>query len=166
MRKNRHAKQKHYVRLSLVERKEIQESLNKKATCSLHALADALQRSCSTVHDEVKRNRSYAKGSRKGQVVEELPEDVCEKLNRWPFVCNGCRHFHYHCSKHLQLEYRASIADRHAHILLTAAREGIDRIREDFEYIGSCTISRGLSPEQIISTYALSVVPSTLSIGG
>ena len=82
MSKNRYAKQKHYVRLSLVERKEIQESLNKRSTCSLHSLADALQRSCSTVYDEVKRNRSFAKGSHKGQVVEELSENVCEKLNR------------------------------------------------------------------------------------
>ena len=95
MSKNRYAKQKHYVRLSLVERKEIQESLNKRAICSLHSLADTLQRSCSTVYDEVKRNRSYARGSRKGQVVEHLPEDVCEKLTRWPFVCNSCRYFHY-----------------------------------------------------------------------
>lgn len=33
MSKNRHTKQKHYVRLSLVERKETQESLNKRAIC-------------------------------------------------------------------------------------------------------------------------------------
>ena len=76
MSKNRYIKQKHYVRLSLVERKEIQKSLNKRVTCSLHSLADVLQRICSGVHDEVKRNYSYAKGSRKGQVVEGLPEDV------------------------------------------------------------------------------------------
>lgn len=60
---------------------------------------------------------------------------MCKKFNRWPFVCNGCRYFHYLGSKHLQLEPRASIADKHAHILFIAAREGIDRTREDFEYI-------------------------------
>lgn len=38
--------------------------------------ADTLQCFCSGAHDEVKRNSSYAKGSRKEQVVEELPEDV------------------------------------------------------------------------------------------
>ena len=74
--KNRYTKQKHYVRLSLIERKEIQESLNKRTTCSLHSLADTLQCLYSGVYDEVKRNSSYANGSRKGEVVEELPEDV------------------------------------------------------------------------------------------
>lgn len=78
--------------------------MNKRTTCSLHSLADALQHFRSGIHDEVKRNHSYAKGSRKGQVVEELPENVCKKFNRWLFVCNGCGYFRYLRSKHLQLE--------------------------------------------------------------
>lgn len=76
MSKNRYIKTEHYVRLSLVERKEIQESLNKRAICSLHSFADTLRCFCSGIHDEVKRNSSYAKGSHKGQAVEELPENV------------------------------------------------------------------------------------------
>lgn len=165
MSKNRHTKQKSYVRLTLVERKEIQDSLSKRGSCTLRSLADVLSRSISTVYDEVKRNRIVAKGPHKGQVLDVLPEDVCRRLKGWPFVCNGCKYFYYHCRKPLQLEYRAFSADRQVHAVLASSREGIDSTREDFEYIWSCTkdgISRGLSPEQIILAYALCVAPSTL----
>lgn len=48
---------------------------------------------------------------------------------------------------------------------LSASRRGIDKTREQFEHIMGCVkegLARGLSPEQIVATYALDVSPATI----
>uniref|UniRef100_UPI0034A096A0 IS30 family transposase n=1 Tax=Olsenella sp. AGMB03486 TaxID=3230364 RepID=UPI0034A096A0 len=87
------------------------------------------------------------------------------KLLSWPYVCNGCRLRNYHCPKRWQAEYRAARAQALADEELSASRRGIDKTREQFEHIMGCVkegLARGLSPEQIVVSYALDVSPATI----
>ena len=58
------------------------------------------------------------------KTCDEYVEDKCPKLDRSPFVCNGCRD-QQNCQKR-KLYYRASIAERQYQELLRECREGID----------------------------------------
>lgn len=154
---------KKYCRLTKADRHAIQAALGTRGSC--RSIAEGLGRSPSTVFCEVKRNRVVKRGPGKGEKVADVPEDACPKLLSWPYVCNGCRLRNYHCPKRWQAEYRAARAQALADEELSASRRGIDKTREQFEHIMGCVkegLARGLSPEQIVVSYALDVSPATI----
>lgn len=154
---------KKHCRLTKADRHAIQAALDTRGSC--RSIAEDLGRSPSTAFCEVKRNRVVKRGPGKGEKVADVPEDACPKLLSWPYACNGCRLRNYHCPKRWQAEYRAARAQALADEELSASRRGIDKTREQSEHIMGCVkegLARGLSPEQIVASYALDVSPATI----
>ena len=158
-------KQKKYSRLDRAERAAIERGLDARRSC--RQIAKDLGRSPSSVAAEVKANRTVAKGAGKGGRVGKVPEDACPKLLEWPHVCNGCKYRRYHCSKKWRCEYSAARAQALSDELLSSARRGVDRDRDEFESMMDAIrgdVARGLSPAQISLARAseFSVHPSTI----
>ena len=143
-------KQRRYFRLDRAERASIERALDKKQ--SARSMARDLGRSPASITDEVKRNRTVAKDPGGGERAGDVPEDACERLQAWPWTCNGCRLRRYHCSKRFKCEYSAARAQALADGLLSEARKSVNEKEHDFEramaLIGS-DVARGLSPAQI-----------------
>lgn len=139
-----------YRRLDKAERAAIERGLDKNR--SAREMARDLGRSPSSVVDEIRRNRTVARGPGKGERVAEAPATACRRLLSWPWVCNGCKRRRYHCSMPWRCEHSATRAQRLADELLADARRGVNRSEEEFELIMSCVradLGRGLSPAQI-----------------
>lgn len=140
-----------YHRLDKSERVAIARGLDKRRSC--RQIANDLGRAASTILAEVKRNRTIARGKNKGEIVKEIPEDACPKLNQWPHVCNGCKHFNYCCNRRFKCEYRAVSAQKIAEDVQQASRMGVDMDEEEFLKIMDFVrrdLNRGISPEQIV----------------
>lgn len=140
-----------YHRFDKAERVVIEHRLKKG--CSCREIARELGRSPSSVYCEVRNNRTIEKGANKGMRVDEIPDEVCPKLERWPYVCNGCKQWHYHCSRKFKVEYCSVCAQKLAEDLKKTSRMGVDRDRAEFERIMDLIrddLSRGLSPSQIV----------------
>jgi IS30 family transposase len=142
--------QRRYFRVTRAERSAIERALDGRE--GARSIARDLGRSASSVSEEVRRNRTVAKGPDKGGRVGEVPDDACRRLTRWPWTCNGCRYRRYHCARRWRCEYSAARAQRLSDALRSDARRGVDMgeaeagmalatIRSD--------IARGLSPAQI-----------------
>lgn len=71
-------KQRRCFRLTKAERASIERGLDRRESC--RSITEALGRSPSTVADEVRRNRTVAKGLGKGERARAAPEDTCPKL--------------------------------------------------------------------------------------
>ena len=72
-------KQKRYFRLDKAERASIERALDKNR--SARSMARDLGRSPASITDEVKRNRTIAKGPGKGERVEDAPEETAGEEN-------------------------------------------------------------------------------------
>lgn len=159
-------KQKRYFRLAKSERASIERELNKRKP-SARGVARDLGRSPASVSDEVRRNRTVAKGPGKGERAGEVPEDACARLQAWPWTCNGCQHRRYGCGKALRCEYSAARAQALADGLLSEARRGANKKEYDFGRAMALIrsdVARGLSPAQIAQGRAseLKAHPSTI----
>ena len=151
MTKNKKNQNKSYTRLSRADRVAIERGLKEHKSC--RQIASDIGRSVSTVSDEIRRNRTVLRGGERGSRVESVPENVCPKLNIWPHVCNGCRQWHYHCTRPWSCEYSAARADTLAKEEQVNSRTGVDRCEEEFERMMSIIrddLSRGMSPAQIV----------------
>ena len=158
-------RQRLYRRLDRAERAAIERGLDKNRPA--RAMARDLGRSQSSVADEVRRNRTVARGPGKGSRVESVPEGACARLRGWPHVCNGCNRRRYHCSMPFRCEYSAARAQLLADGELSAARRGVDRTEEEFESIAAkirADLARGLSPAQIADARSseFRAAPSTI----
>lgn len=143
-------RQRLYRRLDRAERAAIERGLDKNRPA--RAMARDLGRSQSSVADEVRRNRTVARGPGKGSRVESVPEGACARLRGWPHVWNGRDKRRYRCSMPFRCEYSAARAQLLADGELSAARRGVDRTEEEFESIAAkirADLARGLSPAQI-----------------
>ncbi len=140
-----------YHRLDKAERVVIEHRLKKG--CSCREIAGELGRSPSSVYYEVLNNRTIDKGAHKGERVAKLPEKMCPKLEKWPYVCNGCKQWHYHCSQKFKVEYCSVRAQKLAEETKKNSRMGVDRDEVEFNRIMDIIrkdLSRGLSPSQIV----------------
>lgn len=158
-------KRQRYRRLDRAERAVIERGLDKNR--SAREMARDLGRSQSSVADEVRRNRTIARGPAKGGRVESAPEAACARLRRWPHVCNGCNKRRYHCSMPFRCEYSAARAQAIADATLSGSRRGVDRPEAEFERIAAAIradLARGLSPAQISAGRVgeFSASPSTI----
>lgn len=159
-------KPKRYFRITRAERSSIERALKAKKPIA-RSMAKDLGRSATSITEEVKRNRVVAKGPGKGERVDKVPEDACARLQCWPWVCNGCKLWHYHCSKKWRCEYSAARAQALSEELLVLSRRGVNAHEFDFEAAMSkirTDIGNGLSPAQIAygRKDELDVSPSTI----
>lgn len=157
---------KHYTfkRLSNSDRNSIEQGLDKNL--SAREIARRLDRSVSTITEEIKRNRSISIGTHKGDCVKKLPENACLRLQQFPFVCNGCNKRRYHCNRPFKCEYDFCNAHKFANSRNSGSRSGVDITQREFEKIINTIhidLKNGLSPYQIsISHQDFSISPSTI----
>lgn len=94
-----------------------------------------------SVSREVKRNRTQI----------DLPATTssnCDRLNRWPFVCTGCKNRYKQC-KFIKFKYDSKIAQSKADANLVNSRKGIDVDCEEFNNI-DYIIKKGIDENKSI----------------
>ena len=136
--RNSEKKNKH---LTIVDRNEIQECLNRGMT--FKAIARHLEKDPTTISYEVKHHRME---HRSGYSTKE---GTCPLLLKAPFVCNGCQKRSRASCRYVRWLYSANTAHCEYKTLLTDAREGIPLNKESF-YIQDKAISEGLAKGQHI----------------
>ena len=144
-----------YARLTRHERQTIARMLDGGRSC--REIAAELGRAPSTVANEVARRRFVT--APRSLAGEPAPADLsgaCERLQRWPRCCNGCRAARIRsCTMRPRVRYDARMAQRAAEEELSAARRGIDEteltVASKLDAIRE-GLRRGLSPEQIAGT--------------
>jgi IS30 family transposase len=120
-----------YTHLTLEDRKEIQECLDKNMT--FKAIASRVRKDQRTISREVKNRLqvqplSVRRTKADGTPIEETP---CPELLKAPFVCNPCKQRRRNCPFQKQL-YLADNAHEGYATLLKEAREGIPLTKEEF----------------------------------
>lgn len=100
-----------HFRLTKAEGTSIKQGLDGRE--SARSMARGLGRSQPTVANKARRNRTVAKGPGKGGRAEDVPQDVCPRLLRWPHVCNGGRARRLSCSRRWRCGYSAARAQAH-----------------------------------------------------
>ena len=144
-----------YARLTRHERQTIARMLDRGRSC--REIAAELGRAPSTVANEVARHRFVT--APRSLAGEPAPADLsgaCERLQRWPRCCNGCRAARIRsCTMRPRVRYDARAAQRAAEEELRESRRGIDEtegsVAAKLEAIRGC-LRRGLSPAQIAAT--------------
>lgn len=144
-----------YARLTRHERQTIARMLDRGRSC--REIAAELGRAPSTVANEVARHRFVT--APRPLAGEPAPADLsgaCERLQRWPRCCNGCRAARIRsCTMRPRVRYDARMAQRAADEGLREARRGVDETEEStaakLDAIRGC-LRRGLSPAQIAAT--------------
>lgn len=148
--------------LTFDDRLSIQEKLHKGST--FKAIALELGKDPSTISKEVRKHirtteLSYIKKDSKGNIIH----DVCSKLTKAPYVCNGC--FKRRRCRLQKCLYEAKFAQNEYETLLRDAREGIPLTKESFYEIDKI-ISEGIEKGQhiyhIVTTNELPVSISTV----
>ncbi|MBP5246030.1 MAG: IS30 family transposase [Clostridia bacterium] len=152
--KNPEKKNKH---MQLEDRIEIQECLCKRMT--FKAIAKRIGKDPTTVSKEVKLHATnYVSGFTK-------TNDVCPKLLKAPFVCNGCeKQNHANCT-YPRRKYVAKTAQKEYETVLVESREGIPLTKEEFYYnerIISEAVKGGQHIYHAIKANDLSVSKSTV----
>lgn len=110
--------------LTLDERVEIQECLAKGIT--FKAIGKRIEKDQTTISKEVKRHIKVHTNS------FVTRDDICPKLLRAPYVCNGCMNRSRSNCHYPRQIYEAKSAQREYERLLSEAREGIALNKESF----------------------------------
>lgn len=154
MENNNNKKNKH---MTLDDRIEIQECLTKRMT--FKAISKRIGKSPTTVSREVKLHQTPHTNS------FVRTEEMCPKLLKAPFVCNGCEHrSRSKCPYRRQL-YIAKNAQAAYENLLVEARTGIPLNREEFyetERIISTAVKNGQHIYHAIKANELPVSMATV----
>lgn len=110
--------------INFEQRKTISSSI--KHNLKLIQIANLLDLDPTSISKEVKRNR----------VPVNIGRDFkpCDKLNRWPFVCDNCK-FKYGACRRNKLKYDPKIAQNKANANLINSRKGLDINSDDFKVI-------------------------------
>ena len=127
--------------MTLEDRIEIQECLYKGM--SFKDIAARISKDPTTVSKEVKlHSRTYTNSYVK-------TDEVCPKLMRAPFVCNGCEKRGYASCKYIRRKYIAKEAQKEYELVLSESREGIPLNKSEF-YETESTISSAVKAGQHI----------------
>lgn len=153
--KGKKPSERSYARLTRHERQAIARMLDRGRSC--REIAAELGRAPSTVANEVARHRFVT--APRSLAGEPAPADLsgaCERLQRWPRCCNGCRAARIRsCTMRPRVRYDARLAQRAADEGLRESRRGVDETEEStaakLDAIRGC-LRRGLSPAQIAAT--------------
>lgn len=148
---------KKFKHMSLDDRIEIQECLNKGMT--FKAIAKRIGKDQTTVSKEVKKHlKVYTNSFTK-------TDECCPKLLKAPFVCNGCEKRNHSNCIYPRHKYVAKSSQSEYESLLCEAREGIPLNREDFyktEKIVSNAVRNGQHIYHIIQANNLPVSKSSV----
>jgi IS30 family transposase len=90
------------------------------------------------------------------QTCHDFVKECCVRLDRAPFVCNGCDKQISHCTIAHKYRYDARFADRKYHELLSGSRAGINMTKHELhqkDQVISPLIGRGQSPYQIAANH-------------
>ena len=113
--------------LTASQRGTIQELIGKGE--KLSTIAKDIDKDERTVSREIKKHRQFKKNGR-ASFNNADPSRKCARLNRYPYVCNGCR-YRRNCSYVDQYFYDASVAQKEYTSLLSEARTGLDLTLEE-----------------------------------
>lgn len=151
---NTEKKNKH---MQLEDRIEIQECLCKGMT--FKAIALRVGKDQTTVSKEVKQRAvEYVSGYTK-------TKDICPKLLKAPFVCNGCSKQNHSNCPYTRRKYVAKAAQKEYETTLVESREGIPLNKEEFyenEAIISKAVKNGQHIYHAIQANNLTVSKSTV----
>jgi IS30 family transposase len=150
--------------LTLDDRIEIQECLNKKMT--FKAIGKLIEKDQTTISKEIKKHLHVRdEGIRStDQYGNAIAREICPELLKAPFVCNACSKRHVRC-KYSKQFYHAKNAQAEYESLLSEAREGIPLTKESFyeaDRIISEKIEDGQHLYHIIQSNELGVSKSTV----
>ena len=123
-----------YCHLSYEERKNIEDGLNERK--SINQISKEMNRSHSTILREIDRNRIFTDSN--NWTIHKSRKDTgynfhCEKLDKTPYVCNGCPS-RRGCKKE-RWTYYARKADDSYREIKSEARKGINLTPEDVHII-------------------------------
>ena len=90
------------------------------------------------------------------QTCKDFEKERCKRLDKAPYVCNGCEKKINHCSIAHKYLYNGRAADRKYRELLTSSRSGINMTQRQLHQKGqiiSLLIEQGQSPYQILTNH-------------
>jgi IS30 family transposase len=116
--------QKH---LTLEQRKHIEEALNQNM--NMKEIAKFLSKDPTTISKEIKKHRILKGENRFNQFSGGKAPELCKRLKRAPWVCNGCSTKHY-CRK-IRYNYSSNIAMNDYKYNLSDARIGFNLTRDE-----------------------------------
>lgn len=90
------------------------------------------------------------------QHCKDFRKERCTRLDRAPYVCNGCDKKINHCTIAHKYRYDARYADRIYHELLSSSRTGINMTKRELhskDMIISPLIAQGQSPYHIVANH-------------
>lgn len=90
------------------------------------------------------------------QTCPDFQKERCSKLDRAPYVCNGCSKKINHCTIAHKYTYNARFADRKCRECLKDSRSGIAMTRQELhkkDKIITPLIDQGQSPYQIVANH-------------
>jgi len=90
------------------------------------------------------------------QTCPDFVRERCDRLDKAPYVCNGCPKAINHCTIAHKYRYDAGFADRKYRELLTGSRSGINMSKHELrqkDMVISTLISQGQSPYQIVTNH-------------
>lgn len=94
--------------------------------------------------------------SKCNQVCKAFEKEQCNRLDKAPYVCNGCPQVRSRCTVPHKYTYDAKFAQRKYEGLRTKSREGVNLSKEDahrMDAIVSSLIKQGQSPYAIITNH-------------
>lgn len=133
-------RKRNWEHLDLTKRKILVNQLSLGKTCI--EIGMLLGVDPTTVSKEVKRNRKLFD---KGKI---LSTTKCDRLNRFPFVCNNCNKKYGRCDLERYV-YEADEAQRMANTRLVHSRRGINMTPEEFDTLDR-VIKEGVSQNESI----------------
>ena len=89
-------------------------------------------------------------------VCKDFVREHCVRIERAPFVCNGCANEPHKCPIHTKYTYNAKAAQRHYEELLKSSREGINLTKKELRQIDRIVrplIEQGQSPYMILTNH-------------
>ena len=90
------------------------------------------------------------------QTCKDFEKERCKRLDKAPYVCNGCEKKINHCTIAHKYLYNGRAADRKYRELLTSSRSGINMTQRQLHQKGqiiSPLIEQGQSPYQILTNH-------------
>ena len=114
---------KTWKHLTIEQRKVISNGISHNY--KLKKIAETLDFDPTSISKEVKRNRK--------SITIGINITNCKKVNRWPYVCTGCKKkYNNHCW-YTKYKYDAQKAQNKADINLINSRKGIDIDLDEFQ---------------------------------
>lgn len=90
------------------------------------------------------------------QTCKDFIKEQCRRLEKAPYVCNGCTKKIHHCTIAHKYSYNARFADRTYRDTLSSARTGINMTKQELhrkDKIISPLIEQGQSPYHILANH-------------